>query len=103
MSATAPAAAGRLQRRAGAGVPLGVIAAVHPLTGGAAQFNTAMVAALRVDGPVELLSWRRMYPPLVYRGQDRDDRSSPPQQERADFVLDWHDPRTWRDALRRLE
>ena len=103
MSATAPAAAGRLQRPAGAGVPLGVIAAVHPLTGGAAQFNTAMVAALRADGPVELLSWRRMYPPLVYRGQERDDRSSPPQQERADFVLDWHDPRTWRDALRRLE
>jgi glycosyltransferase involved in cell wall biosynthesis len=84
------------------GVRLGVIAAVHPLTGGAAQFNTAMAAALRDRGPVELLSWRRLYPPLVYRGQHRDERSAPPRQERADFILDWHDPRTWRNALRRL-
>src|SRR6478752_522575 len=102
MPTGAPAAAGRLARSEHTGVRLGVIAAVHPLTGGAAQFNTAMAAALRERGPVELLSWRRLYPPLVYRGQERDERSAPPRQARADFILDWHDPRTWRNALRRL-
>ena len=80
-----------------------MIAAVHPLTGVAAQFNAAMMAALRERGPVDLISWRRMYPPFVYRGLDRDDRSSPPGQVAADFVLDWHDPRTWRAALRRFD
>jgi glycosyltransferase involved in cell wall biosynthesis len=103
MSAVAPVAAGRLQRPSDAELRLGVIAAVHPLTGGAAQFNTAMVAALRERGPVELVSWRRLYPPLVYRGQERDERSAPPRREQAHFALDWHDPRTWREALQRLD
>jgi glycosyltransferase involved in cell wall biosynthesis len=80
-----------------------VIAAMHPLTTGAAHFNGAMVAALRARGPVDVLSWRRMYPPLVYRGPERDDTSRPPRRERADFVLDWADPRTWRHAIRRVE
>jgi glycosyltransferase involved in cell wall biosynthesis len=99
---TASAAAGKLVRPE-SGIRVGVIAAVHPLTGGAAQFNAAMVAALRKRGPVDLISWRRLYPPLVYRGLERDDRSSPPRRVAADFVLDWHDPRTWRGALRRLD
>jgi len=101
MSAAAPAAV-RHPARSQDGVRLGVIAAVHPLTGGAAPFNTAMVAALRRRTAVELLSWRRLYPPLLHRGEDRDERSAPPRKEPADFVLDWHDPRTWRDAVDRL-
>ena len=103
MAAPASAVAPSVARPEDAGVRVGVIAAVHPLTGGAAQFNSAMVAALRERGPVELLSWRRLYPPLVYRGQERDERSAPPLRVPAEFVLDWHDPRTWRAALRRLD
>ena len=80
---------------------LTVIAAVQPLTAGAAHFNTAMVAALRKRAAVDVISWRRMYPPLLYRGPQRDD-SEPPSAEEAAFILDWHDPRTWRRALRRL-
>ena len=103
MSAAAPAAVRRPARSENDGVRLGVIAAVHPLTGGAAPFNTAMAAALRRRAPVELLSWRRLYPPVLHRGEERDERSVPPRQEPADFVLDWHDPRTWRAAVDRLE
>jgi glycosyltransferase involved in cell wall biosynthesis len=103
MSAAALAAFERPARSENERVRLGVIAAVHPLTGGAAPFNTAMAAALRRRVPVELLSWRRLYPPVVYRGEERDQRSVPPRQEPADFVLDWHDPRTWRAAVDRLE
>jgi glycosyltransferase involved in cell wall biosynthesis len=79
-----------------------VIAAVHPLTGGAAQFNAAMVGALRDRVDVDVVSWRRMYPPLLYRGQDRDAVSRRPPALEAAFVLSWHDPRTWRRALRRV-
>jgi glycosyltransferase involved in cell wall biosynthesis len=79
-----------------------VIAAVYPLASGAAQFNGAMVSAMTRSAAVEVISWRRMYPPLVYRGQRSD--SSPPggRPPAASFVLDWHDPRTWRDAVRRM-
>jgi glycosyltransferase involved in cell wall biosynthesis len=82
---------------------LGVIAPVHPLTVGAAQFNTAMVAAFRQRCEVDVVSWRRMYPPLLYRGETHDERSSPPRLESAAFLLDWHRRRTWREATRRLE
>jgi len=80
---------------------LSVIAPTYPLTVGAAQFNGAMVRALRRFAEVDFLSWRRPYPPLLYRGPVRDERSRPPHVERADFVLDWGDPRTWRRAVAR--
>jgi glycosyltransferase involved in cell wall biosynthesis len=78
-----------------------VIAAVQPLISGAAHFNTAMVAALRKRAAVDVISWRRMYPPLLYRGPLRDEDAAL-QTPRAAFVLDWHDPRTWREAARRV-
>jgi glycosyltransferase involved in cell wall biosynthesis len=78
-----------------------VVAAVQPLTAGAAHFNTAMVASLKKRAAVDVISWRRMYPPLLYRGPQRDGSEPPPADEAA-FILDWHDPRTWRRALRRV-
>ena len=80
-----------------------VIAPTHPLTVGAAQFNAAMVHALRKRSKVEFLSWTRPYPPLLYRRSIRDERSRPPRAEPAEFLLDWADPRTWRRAIDRAE
>ena len=80
-----------------------VIAAVHPLASGAAQFNAAMVKAMAATSAVELLSWRRMYPPLLYRGPTIDTSSRVKSSPTAAFLLDWHDPRTWRRALRRID
>jgi glycosyltransferase involved in cell wall biosynthesis len=82
---------------------VGVLAPVHPLTVGAAAFNTAMVGALQEQCPVELVAWRRLYPPFLYRGSDRDERSKPRRVPDGDPILDWIDPRTWRAALERLE
>src|SRR5712691_420103 len=82
---------------------LTVVAPVHPLTVGAAQFNAAMVSALRQRADVDLISWRRMYPPLLYGGATSDRVSRPPQRQNALFVLDWHDPRSWRRVRRRIE
>lgn len=89
-------------RRGGDGGGLSVIAATHPLAVGAAPFNAAMVGAMRARGPVDLISWRRMYPPGLYRGAEHDRGSRPPRVEPAAFMLDWHDPRTWRRALARV-
>jgi len=80
-----------------------VIAAVYPHAAGAAQFNAAMVKAMSARSPVELLGWRRMYPPLIYRGQMMDTSAPPDPRPRPSFMLDWHDPRTWWRAVRRAE
>jgi glycosyltransferase involved in cell wall biosynthesis len=62
-----------------------------------------MVGAMRERAEVDLISWRRLYPPLLYRGQSVDRESCPPRVEPAVFLLDWLDPRTWRGALERVE
>ena len=89
--------------RTDAGLRRSVVAAVHPLACGVAQFNGAMARAMACTGPVDVLSWRRMYPPLLYRGQVLD--TSPPHEDgpEAAFLLDWHDPRTWRRAVRHID
>jgi glycosyltransferase involved in cell wall biosynthesis len=87
--ATAPA------RRA----PLCVIGANHPETAGAAPFNAALVGALRELGPVEFLSWSRLYPPLGHRGARRSGHG--PAAEPSLELLDYLNPLTWRAALAR--
>ncbi len=79
--------------------PLAVVAPVHPLVSGAAQFNTAMVNALLELGPVQTISWRRLYPPLIHRRGTHDRMSAPTRVPPATELLDWADPRTWRRAL----
>jgi glycosyltransferase involved in cell wall biosynthesis len=73
---------------------------VHPQVSGAAQFNTAMVNALADMGPVQALSWRRLYPPLIHRREAVDRASAPTRLPAAQHILDWADPRSWRLALR---
>lgn len=85
-----------------AGPRRSVIGAVYPLASGAAQFNGAMVRAMAPVGPVDVISWRRMYPPLLYPGQARDTSSTARLPLEPSFILDWHDPRTWRRAVRRV-
>jgi glycosyltransferase involved in cell wall biosynthesis len=80
-----------------------VIGAVYPLASGAAQFNGAMVRAMTPTSPVDVISWRRMYPPLVHRGQGQDPSSAGAPLPATSFTLDWHDPRTWRRAVERVE
>jgi glycosyltransferase involved in cell wall biosynthesis len=84
---------------AGAARPLALLAPVLPLVGGAAQFNTALLTALRERGPVTALTWRRLYPPLLHRRSTHDHRSQSARIEPAVPVLDWLDPRTWRRAM----
>jgi glycosyltransferase involved in cell wall biosynthesis len=86
----------------GAPIRKTVAAAVHPLTGGAAHFNGAMVKALAERGPVDVISWRRLYPPFLYRGQTSDTVSEPPFRPEAVFLLDWLNPFSWQRALARV-
>jgi len=85
------------------GLRKSVVAAVYPLASGVAQFNGAMVRAMAETSPVDVISWRRMYPPLLYRGQGIDTSSPGPPGPDASFTLDWLDPRTWRRAVHRVD
>jgi glycosyltransferase involved in cell wall biosynthesis len=80
-----------------------LIAAVHPLAAGVAQFNGALARAMAEDGHLDVISWRRLYPPLLHKGQELDPSSPHPDGPEAAFILDWHDPRSWHRAVRRVE
>lgn len=73
----------------------------HPHTGGAPLFNALLAEALRRAGSCDYLSWRRMYPPLLYRGAPFADPDPPALVSDNEPVLDWHLPWTWRAAARR--
>ena len=84
------------------GLRKSVIAAVYPLASGVAQFNGGMVRGMTETSAVDVISWRRMYPPLLYRGQGLDTSTTGAKPPAASFMLDWHDPRSWRRAIRRV-
>lgn len=85
------------------GVRKTVIGAVYPLASGVAQFNGAMVRGMTSTSPVDVISWRRMYPPLLHRGQGQDPSGPGAPLPTISFMLDWHDPRTWRRAVERVK
>jgi D-inositol-3-phosphate glycosyltransferase len=78
--------------------PVALVAAVPPLVVGAAHFNDALARALRKSVPLSLVSWRRMYPPFLYGASEHESEPLGPE-----FILDWVDPRTWRQAVKRIE
>jgi glycosyltransferase involved in cell wall biosynthesis len=80
--------------------PVMVIAPVHPLVSGAAKFNGAMVHSLSQLTDVLPLSYRRLYPPVIHRRDEEDMVSRPGLTVDAPRLLDWADPRTWREAVR---
>ena len=85
-----------------AAAPVALVAAVHPQISGAAQFHTSLLTALRRRGPVEAISWKRLYPPVVHRREARDSSPLARPGEPAAELLDWVDPRTWRRAVRAI-
>ena len=84
------------------GLRKSVIAAVYPLASGVAQFNGGMVRGMIETSAVDVISWRRMYPPLLHRGQGLDTSTTGAELPAASFILDWHDPRSWRRAVQRV-
>jgi glycosyltransferase involved in cell wall biosynthesis len=79
-----------------------VIAAVAPLAYGAAPFNDAMTRAMARTAPVDVISWRHMYPPVLFGGQHTDPDTPLPSFPGTAFTLDWHRPSSWRHAIERV-
>ncbi len=80
-----------------------VLGPVTPFRGGIAQHTTALVAALREHCEVELLSFSRLYPRLLFPGDsDRDPALEGQVVEGARYVVDSIRPASWRRAADHL-
>jgi glycosyltransferase involved in cell wall biosynthesis len=86
-----------------AGVHIAVVGPTHPLKGGVAQHTTVLAQRLAAAGHhVELVSWRRQYPQLLYPGRQTVTEPEFTPFEPTRRPLSWNRPDTWWRAARRL-
>ena len=81
-----------------------VVGPVHPFRGGIAHFTTSLANAAAKIHSVEVLSFRRLFPKILYPGGSDQDPSRLPigLECPAEYALDSLDPRTWWAAAMRI-
>jgi len=81
---------------------LAVVGPTYPFRGGIALYTTLLVRALRERHQVELSTFRRQYPRLLFPGSTAPDPSAVPLVEACSPTLDGLDPVSWLRTARRV-
>jgi len=81
---------------------LALVGPTYPHRGGIAQYNTSLYRALARRFPVLVISFRRLYPRLLFPGTTQLDSSSRPFAVPSEAILDSIAPLSWRRAGARL-
>jgi len=81
---------------------LALVGPTYPYRGGIAQYNTSLYRAAACRFPVLLISFRRLYPSLLFPGTTQLDRSNRPFLVPHEPILDSISPSSWKKAGRRL-
>jgi glycosyltransferase involved in cell wall biosynthesis len=80
-----------------------VVGPTWPFRGGIAHFTSLLVRQLRLNHHVDLLSFSRQYPKLLFPGNVAADPSDQRLTVDAERVIDGANPLTWLRAAKRLE
>jgi glycosyltransferase involved in cell wall biosynthesis len=81
---------------------LALVGPSYPHRGGIAQYTTSLYRVLERRFPVLLVSFKRLYPSLLFPGSTQMDESSRPFLVPNEAILDSIRPGSWRRAGRRL-
>jgi glycosyltransferase involved in cell wall biosynthesis len=84
---------------------IAIVGPAHPYKGGIAQETTELAHRLTVAGhDVKLLSWKSMYPKVLYPGNQYvvDDKPERPLFKGTSRVLSWKNPAGWWQQMRQL-
>jgi len=72
-----------------------VIGPVPPHKGGISEFNASLIAELRKEHDVQVLSWKKQYPPFLVKDRiDKDVEEFPD----TNFILHYANPLSWKKA-----
>jgi glycosyltransferase involved in cell wall biosynthesis len=74
---------------------IAMLGPAHPFRGGIALFTTLLTRQLRKSHQVDLFTFRRLYPRLLFPGNARPDPSRSWLAEEAEVTLDGVNPLTW--------
>ncbi|MCA9728128.1 MAG: glycosyltransferase [Candidatus Eisenbacteria bacterium] len=89
--------------RAPSSLRITFVGTAHPMRGGLAQFNAALCFALRDRGhDVELISFTRQYPGLLFPGKSQYDESEEVHPFPATALVDSIGPWSWERAARHI-
>ncbi len=83
--------------------PVAILGPFHPYRGGIAHHTTLLARTLRARQPVFGLSFRRLYPDLLFPGRTQYDESGAPLQAdgvEVQRIVDSIAPHTWLQAVR---
>lgn len=75
--------------------PIVLVGPAHPFRGGIAQFTTHLFQQLSATHRVELISFSRQYPSLLFPGRTQFDESKTALQVPASSMLDSISPLSW--------
>ena len=81
---------------------LALVGPTYPYRGGIAQYNTSLYRVAARRFPVLLISFRRLYPSLLFPGSTQLDRSNRPFMVPHEPIIDSVRPSTWKSAGQRL-
>lgn len=82
---------------------IALVGPTHPIKGGIAQHTTVLARRLSEAGhDVEIVSWRRQYPQLLYPGQQTVTEPELPVFEPTRRELAWNRPDSWARAAAAL-
>ena len=81
---------------------ISIVGPTFPYRGGIAHYTTLLVQHLREIHAVNLYSYRRQYPRLLFPGKTFDDPSKQPLCAGCEYILDPLLPWTWRKTFTRI-
>ncbi len=77
-------------------IKIGVIGPVYPFRGGISHYNTILCKSLSGKYKLTLVSFKRLYPDLLYPGRDQKDTKSKKNIKiDAKYLIDSINPLTW--------
>ncbi len=82
---------------------IALIGPVHPYRGGIAHFTTRLYEGLIKQHHVDVISYSKMYPKLLYPGKTNLDQSTSTFTTPAEFILNPINPFSWIKTKRRIK
>jgi len=87
---------------AAASLRIGMVGTAYPMRGGLAQYNALLARELAREHAVDLVSFTRQYPSLLFPGKTQMDTSTDPIHYPATALVDSIGPLSWERAARHL-
>ncbi|MEM0360077.1 MAG: glycosyltransferase [Candidatus Diapherotrites archaeon] len=79
-----------------------VIGPIEPFRGGIAHSNTILCKKLAEKNQVLALSFKRLYPKILYPGRFQKEKGSPPKEFQSEFLIDSINPLSWKKTVKKI-